>query len=766
MSLVGRTAALHIAFWQYDPWYRRAWFVWPQATAILLAAWLVGDRTTLPIGKWAKPADCTNPSNPGCAATKRVMLSWSDEAAKPTIANQTTVTVDRSALRSSAAADQTKLSTALGAYYRGEWAKAVDTLNPATAGDPNVQFVKALALLIPGTTDQVRDAQTLLRSAAVAGQRQASVMLGRMLMVGWGTMAKDEQRGRELIEQGAAAGDLYAMRLAAIGYLDREFGSYDPVKAVDLTRKAAEAGEPVAMMQLAYFIRTGRGGLARDDTKVLDYLRRSAQAGYTDAQYTLARWMIERYDNRETEDPSEGFKWYERAYQHGYSFPALVNLARAYRFARVAPWFDTKRSFALLELCAPYAFSFCHYSLAEEYRSGAGTAQDLVKAYAHYSAARRLGLEYAQNDLQQLDAVLLPNARTAATQLAETISAGLKMVPWVVSLQSPEADSAGPSPWATQASPPRPQPAAPAAPAQQPVPPAQQPAATADWTACKGDDVDRAMAACTRLIASGISGTELGTAHVYKAWNHYKKQQYKEAIDEDNLAIQLRGLLPNAYNDRGVAYKALGNFQAAVQDFEKAAALGSVFATTNLGWLYESGQGVAKDYREARRWYEKGAQSGDAGAMTSLGLLYWRGQGVPRDYAEARRWYEQAAEKGNADGMTNLGLMYRSGEGVPKDYAAARLWFEQAASLGERSAINWLGVMYNNGEGVPQDYTEARRWYEKAAALGESWAMFNIGLMYEFGQGVSLNKSEARNWYQKAAGLGLSEAKQKLQRLR
>ena len=143
----------------------------------------------------------------------------------------------------------------------------------------------------------------------------------------------------------------------------------------------------------------------------------------------------------------------------------------------------------------------------------------------------RHGLHRAGDDLQQLDAVLLPNARTTATQLAETISAGLKTLPWVVSLQSTDTDSAGPSPWATQASPPLPQQPAPAAPAQQPAAPAQPPAATADWTACKGNDVDRAMAACTRLIASGIGGTELGTANVYKASNHYKKQQYNEAIE-------------------------------------------------------------------------------------------------------------------------------------------------------------------------------------------------------------------------------------------
>jgi hypothetical protein len=42
--VVSQTAALHIAFWQYDRWYRRAWFIWPQAIAILLAVWLLADR--------------------------------------------------------------------------------------------------------------------------------------------------------------------------------------------------------------------------------------------------------------------------------------------------------------------------------------------------------------------------------------------------------------------------------------------------------------------------------------------------------------------------------------------------------------------------------------------------------------------------------------------------------------------------------------------------------------------------------------------------
>ena len=446
--VVGQTAALHIAFWQYDPWYRRAWFIWPQAVAFLLAGWLLADRGALPVATWATPADCSQPSNPGCGATRPALFFWVDEIARSTVANQTTVSVDRSAFQHAAAADQPKLSAAFGAYYRRQWAKAVDILKSATPTDPNVQYLTALALLAPNTTDQVRDAQTLLRSAAAAGHRGAAAVLGRALFIGSGGLPKEEAAGRKLIEDAAVAGDTYAMRLAAAGYVSGEFGgTYDAVKAVDRLRRAAEAGEPVAMAQLAYCIVTGRGGLTRDETKVLDYLRRSAEAGYLEAQFTLGRWFTTRYTDREIEDPSEGIKWYERAYLRSYSFNALVGLAYTHRFAREAPWFDTRRSFELLELCAPYKHANCQYFIGRAYLDGAGTQRDLIKAYAHYTVAQQLGHKEVASELQKFDGVLQPAAKTTATELAASISASLKPAPFAITLQSPEAESAAPSPW-------------------------------------------------------------------------------------------------------------------------------------------------------------------------------------------------------------------------------------------------------------------------------------------------------------------------------
>jgi TPR repeat protein len=449
MTATGRLAALHVAFWQYDPWYRRAWFVWPQVTAILLAGWLLKGLPQAPVsaGNWAKPADCTNASTPGCAATRRAVFIWDDEVSRPIVANQITVIVDRSTFRNSAADDQQKLASALGAYYRFDWVKATEILKAATATDPNVQFLNALALLIPNSTDQTRSAEALLREAAAGGHRQAGSVLGRILFTGVSGVPKDEPAGRKLIDDAVAAGEPYAIRLAAAGYVSGEFGgTYDTVKAVDLLRKAADAGDLVAMAQLAFCIDTGRGGLPRDPAKAADYLRRAADAGFEGAQLTLARWLKDRYFDRESTDLSESMKWYERSYRQGHSVNALAELANIKRFARDAPWFDTKRSFELFQACTPYRDAFCHYWIARAYHDGAGTARDYTQAYAHYTVAKELRWQDPGNYLQRLEDLLQPDIKTTAAELAKSILAGLKPIPRPVRIETAETETVSPAP--------------------------------------------------------------------------------------------------------------------------------------------------------------------------------------------------------------------------------------------------------------------------------------------------------------------------------
>jgi hypothetical protein len=222
------------------------------------------------------------------------------------------------------------------------------------------------------------------------------------------------------------------------------------------------------MAQLADSFSTGRGGLARDSAKTVDYLRRAADAGFEGAQLTLGRWIRDRYLSRESEDVQESIKWYERSYRQGHSVSALGELAYLHRFARAAPWFDTKRSFELLQLCAPYRSGFCQYWVARAYHDGAGAARDYTKAYAYYTISKELGWRDAATELQKLDDFLQPAVKASGAELAKSISAGLKPIPRVIRLETAETELAGSSPW----DPPTPRPAIPSTDAPpRPAPP-------------------------------------------------------------------------------------------------------------------------------------------------------------------------------------------------------------------------------------------------------------------------------------------------------
>ena len=48
---------------------------------------------------------------------------------------------------------------------------------------------------------------------------------------------------------------------------------------------------------------------------------------------------------------------------------------------------------------------------------------------------------------------------------------------------------------------------------------------------------------------------------------------------------------------------------------------GDMNAQNHLGWLYQSGNGVTKNYFEAVRWYRKSAEQGSSDAIYNLEKL-------------------------------------------------------------------------------------------------------------------------------------------------
>ena len=189
-----------------------------------------------------------------------------------------------------------------------------------------------------------------------------------------------------------------------------------------------------------------------------------------------------------------------------------------------------------------------------------------------------------------------------------------------------------------------------------------------------------------------------------------------------------------------------GHSTAAFAILKPLATQGNAVAQYLLGLMYAHGQGVPRDYAQARAWYRKAAAQGEAEAQLDLGWMYAHGQGVPRDYARARAWYRKAAAQGEAVAQTSLGLMYGYGQGVPRDWAQARAWWSKAAAQGEApgepAAQYRFGWAYVYGQGVPRDYAQALAWYRKAEAQGEAAnqelaeAQYLLGWMYANGRGV------------------------------
>ena len=92
--------------------------------------------------------------------------------------------------------------------------------------------------------------------------------------------------------------------------------------------------------------------------------------------------------------------------------------------------------------------------------------------------------------------------------------------------------------------------------------------------------------------------------------------------------------------------------------------------------------------------------------------MYDKGQGVLQDYKEAVRLYRLSADQGYAKAQYNLGVMYVNGDGVSQDYVLAYMWFHIAGSYGHKNAVA-------NREILKQEMTLSQ--LEKAQEMARNW---------------------------------------------
>ena len=238
-----------------------------------------------------------------------------------------------------------------------------------------------------------------------------------------------------------------------------------------------------------------------------------------------------------------------------------------------------------------------------------------------------------------------------------------------------------------------------------------------DWYSYPEQDLEKARAYYEAAGDNPYAQIALGFLYMYGQGVEADSAKAQELID----AVIAAGNAEGYYLKAGLAYNeedyatAFDYYQKVTEGQEPLYIAG---AMNRMAYMYENGLGVEQDYAKAMEWYEKAAELGNIDGTYNIGLLYYKGEGVEQDYAKAMEWWEKAAESGDAQAANDIGMLYYSGMGVEQDYVKAMEWWEKAAELGDAHAMYNIGWLYENGMGVEQDSAKAEEWYDKAAEAG------------------------------------------------
>ena len=160
-----------------------------------------------------------------------------------------------------------------------------------------------------------------------------------------------------------------------------------------------------------------------------------------------------------------------------------------------------------------------------------------------------------------------------------------------------------------------------------------------------------------------------------------------------------------------------GDVETAIEQYEKAAALGVTAACWQLGQIYFYGAGVSHNYAQAEQYLEQAAQAGHIAAQTLLADLL-----AAQRKPEALEWYRRAADKEQAEAQAKLAQYALTGELSERDPFQAARYAKAAAEKNHPEALKIMGDLYRYGLGIKADNHVAHDYYHRAAALGSAAA--------------------------------------------
>lgn len=251
---------------------------------------------------------------------------------------------------------------------------------------------------------------------------------------------------------------------------------------------------------------------------------------------------------------------------------------------------------------------------------------------------------------------------------------------------------------------------------------------------------------------------------LFKAPDDYLGFTYKPVITANEKAskIEFRRLFNQkfqesvdnvmALNDLGCMYvSGLGtarNMKMAVAIFGEASQKNNMYGILNFAKLYEDGIGVEKNLEEARKLYKQAFEKGFTDAMVMCGDTYLVSAVSDDDYKKALDCYLSAFYKRCPYAYYRLGWLYKEGLGVEIDLPKALEYYQRAVDMQFPDALVEMGLFYKEGDMVDKNITKALELLTKAAEKGHANAMYQLYEIFLRGDdGVKPDFKYAKDWY-------------------
>jgi len=206
-----------------------------------------------------------------------------------------------------------------------------------------------------------------LQRAIHLGNLPSRALNAWVLMDGREGVAKNRDRGFELVEEGARLGCHHCHGVMAYCYWSGFGCEEDEALSLELARESSGRGSKYGHVTLGELHYLGRGGVARDFAEAAAFYRLAAAQGLDEAQYSL-----------------------------GYMFHLGLGVAEdCTDFAAALRWY---------QLAAAQGHPYALYNIAECHKNGHGVAVDVAEAIRWYRRAQAAGHPYAADELQRLGA--------------------------------------------------------------------------------------------------------------------------------------------------------------------------------------------------------------------------------------------------------------------------------------------------------------------------------------------------------------------------